>query len=278
MLLKKLSIIASICTLVCSMNTAVSSESNSQLEKIRANEVIRVAVKDDLHILSYQDHKSGIYKGLEPTIANMIAKEIGEDVDVDFITITTSNRENILESDYADCMIGTYTISEERKKKYDISSPYFISNVSVLVNSDSNISSIEDMVGQKIGVIENSNSAKELIKYMVSKGLIDEALFNEETFSEKLWNNQISFVLFESNETILDALDRKEIQGYCSDRIILNSFKDKHRKLISDDFAPQEYGIATRKGSDLSVFIDGLIRKWRDDGTLEKIISENLKQ
>ena len=173
-------------------------------------------------------------------------------------------------------MIGTYTISEDRKLKYDISSPYFVTNVSLLVNCQSGINSVEDLVGKKIGIILNANSAKELVKYMITKGLIEESLFDESTFKPQNWNDQISFELYESYEALIDALDKNKIQAFCDDRIILNTFAGEKRKIIKDEFAPQEYGIVTKQDSDLSPFIDGLIRKWHDDGTLESLISENI--
>lgn len=263
------------CLLGLSLCCSVSAD-ESQLQKIRDNEEFRVAVNNNLQALSIQDENSGEYKGLEPTIANLIAKEIGEDVEVSFIAITPANRESVLESGYADCMIGTYTISEDRKLKYDISSPYFVTNVSLLVNSQSGINSVEDLVGKKIGIILNANSAKELVKYMITKGLIEESLFDESTFKPQNWNDQISFELYESYEAVVDALDKNKIQAFCDDRIILNTFAGEKRKIIKDEFAPQEYGIVTKQESDLSPFIDGLIRKWHDDGTLESLISENI--
>ena len=263
------------CLLGLSLCCSVSAD-ESQLQKIRDNEEFRVAVNNNLQALSIQDENSGEYKGLEPTIANLIAKEIGEDVEVSFIAITPANRESVLESGYADCMIGTYTISEDRKLKYDISSPYFVTNVSLLVNCQSGINSVEDLVGKKIGIILNANSAKELVKYMITKGLIEESLFDESTFKPQNWNDQISFELYESYEALIDALDKNKIQAFCDDRIILNTFAGEKRKIIKDEFAPQEYGIVTKQDSDLSPFIDGLIRKWHDDGTLESLISENI--
>jgi putative glutamine transport system substrate-binding protein len=275
MLTNKFSLTVFSCLLGLSLCCSVSAD-ESQLQKIRDNEEFRVAVNNDLQALSIQDENSGEYKGLEPTIANLIAKEIGEDVEVSFIAITPANRESVLESGYADCMIGTYTISEDRKLKYDISSPYFVTNVSLLVNSQSGINSVEDLVGKKIGIVRNSNSAKELVKYMITKGLIEESLFDESTFKPQNWNDQISFELYESHEAIVDALDKNKIQAFCNDKIILNTFAGEKRKIIKDEFAPQEYGIVTKQDSDLSPFIDGLIRKWHDDGTLESLISENI--
>ncbi|MDY6421250.1 MAG: transporter substrate-binding domain-containing protein [Succinivibrio dextrinosolvens] len=274
MSIKKVSLIFS-CLLGLSLCSHSFAE-DSHLQTIKDYEEFRVAVKNDVRILSMQDERSGEYKGIEPTIANMIAKEIGEDVEVTFITITSANRESILDSGYADCMIGTYTISDDRKLRYDISSPYFESNVSILVRKNSNINSVADLVGKKIGIIKNSNSAKELVKYMISKGLIEDSQYDEWSFKPELWSDKIGFECYESNQAVLTAMERNYVQAFCCDKVILSSFTGDNLKLLSEEFSPQRYGIVTRQGSDLSPFIDALIRKWHDDGTLEKLVSENL--
>lgn len=274
MSIKKVSLIFS-CLLGLSLCSHSFAE-DSHLQTIKDYEEFRVAVKNDVRILSMQDERSGEYKGIEPTIANMIAKEIGEDVEVTFITITSANRESILDSGYADCMIGTYTISDDRKLRYDISSPYFESNVSILVHKNSNLNSVADLVGKKIGIIKNSNSAKELVKYMISKGLIDDSQYDEWSFKPELWTDKIAFECYESNQAVLTAMERNYVQAFCCDKVILSSFTGDNLKLLSEEFSPQRYGIVTRQGSDLSPFIDALIRKWHDDGTLEKLVSEYL--
>ena len=124
MQLKKLSLTLSACVIALSLCSS-SYADESRLQRIKDNEELRVSVNNNLEILSMQDSRKGEYIGLEPTIAKMIAKEIGDKVAVTFITTTPTNRDNMLEIDYADCMIGTYTITDERKQKYDISSPYF---------------------------------------------------------------------------------------------------------------------------------------------------------
>lgn len=276
MQLNKLSVILSAGVLALSLSFASYSE-ESRLQRIKTNEELRVSVNNDLEILSMQDSKTGDYIGLEPTLARMIAKEIGDKVSVTFITTTPTNRDNMLEIDYADCMIGTYTITEERKQKYDLSSPYFITNISVLVNKNTNIDSVKDLVGKKIGVIQNATAALELVKYMVSKGIIAKEEFDEKTFSADSWNNKISFVFYDTNEAVMEAMEENDVQGFCNDKIILLPHQDVNKKILKDEFAPQAYGIVTPKGSDLSPFIDNLIKKWKDDGTLDRIVEENLR-
>ena len=52
-------------------------------------------------------------------------------------------------------------------------------------------------------------------------------------------------------------------------------YKTEGRSYIDAEFAPQEYGVATKKGSDFSAVCDELITGWLADGTVDQLIKEN---
>ena len=47
------------------------------------------------------------------------------------------------------------------------------------------------------------------------------------------------------------------------------------RSYIEEEFAPQEYGIATKKGSGLSKVAEDFVQKSLNDGTIDTLITEN---
>lgn len=53
------------------------------------------------------------------------------------------------------------------------------------------------------------------------------------------------------------------------------SYKTDGRSYVDAEFSPQEYGIATKKGSDFSTLCDELVQGWLADGTVESLIKEN---
>lgn len=59
------------------------------------------------------------------------------------------------------------------------------------------------------------------------------------------------------------------------DKSILAVYHTDDRSYIDNQFAPQEYGVATTKGSGLSAYVEGLITGWLADGTISGLISEN---
>ena len=62
------------------------------------------------------------------------------------------------------------------------------------------------------------------------------------------------------------------------DKSILAVYKTEGRSYITDEFAPQEYGIATKKGSGFSTYCEDFITAKLADGTIDGLIeSYNLK-
>ena len=63
--------------------------------------------------------------------------------------------------------------------------------------------------------------------------------------------------------------------SFCVDKSILAVYNTDSRSYIADKFSPQEYGIATTKGSDFSALCEELITGWLADGTIDALIAEN---
>ena len=53
------------------------------------------------------------------------------------------------------------------------------------------------------------------------------------------------------------------LDAFCVDKSILAIYKTEGRSYIDDKFSPQEYGVATTKGSGLSAYVDELIQGWQ---------------
>ena len=58
------------------------------------------------------------------------------------------------------------------------------------------------------------------------------------------------------------------------DKSILAVYKTEGRSYIEDQFAPQEYGIATKKGSGFSAYCEDFIQAKLADGTIDGWIAE----
>ena len=235
--------------------------------------VLKVGVKNAVQGFSFQDTLTGEYKGLEDSLAEMIAEHLG--VDVEFTTVTAATRGEQLDSGDIDAVLATFTITDERKKSWDFSTPYYTDYVSVLVEDSTGIKELADLKDKVVGVSSGSTSARALVKAMIDAGVLDGANFDADTFNADTWKEGISFRQYDDYPAISTALSAGEVQGFCVDKSILAIYKTEGRSYIDAEFAPQEYGVATKKGSDFSAVCDELITGWLADGTVDQLIKEN---
>ena len=235
--------------------------------------VLKVGVKNAVQGFSFQDTLTGEYKSLEDSLAEMIAEHLG--VDVEFTTVTAATRGELLDSGDIDAALATFTITDERKKSWDFSTPYYTDYVSVLVEDSTGIKELADLKDKVVGVSSGSTSARALVKAMIDAGVLDGANFDADTFNADTWKEGISFRQYDDYPAISTALSAGEVQGFCVDKSILAIYKTEGRSYIDAEFAPQEYGVATKKGSDFSAVCDELITGWLADGTVDQLIKEN---
>lgn len=255
---------------------AASAESgavDADVQAIIDRGVLRVGVKNAVVGFGFQDTLTGEYSGMEISIAEKIAEELG--VDIEFTTVTAATRGELLDSGDIDCVLATFTITDERRNSWDFSTPYYTDYVSVLVENASGITNLEGLVDKKVGVSSGSTSAKSLTSAMIDAGLIDGSGFDAETFDPALWTTGISFQQYDDYPAISTALSAGEIDAFCVDKSILAIYNTDSRDYIEEKFSPQEYGVATKKGSGFSAYVEELITEWLADGTIDGYIAEN---
>ena len=228
--------------------------------------VLRVGVKNAVIGFGYQDPITSEYTGMEIDIAKALAEQLG--VDVEFTTVTAATRTELLDSGDIDCVLATFTITDERKQSWDFTTPYYTDHVTVLVEDSSGIQSLADLKGKLVGVSSGSTSARALTSAMIDAGVIDGTGFDKETFDPATWTEGISFQQFDDYPGISTALAAGQVDAFCVDKSILAVYKTEGRSYIADEFAPQDYGIATKKGSGFSTYCEDFVTAKLADGTI----------
>lgn len=235
--------------------------------------VLKVGVKNAVIGFGYEDPLTGEYSGMEISLAQKIAEKLG--VDVEFTAVTAATRTELLDSGDIDCVLATFTITDERKQSWDFTTPYFTDHVGVLVENASGITNLEGLVDKTVGVSSGSTSAKSLVSAMIDAGLISGDNFDAETFDPATWTEGVKFQQYDDYPTISTGLSAGEVDAFCVDKSILAIYNTDSRSYITEEFAPQEYGIATKKGSGFSAYCDESIQGWLADGTIDGLITEN---
>ncbi len=235
-----------------SADTSDASDAGSAVEAIKARGVLHYGTEDSALGFGYLNPETNEYEGLEADLGRLIAQELG--VDVEFTTVVTNTRGPLIDSGDVDMVAATFTITDERKQSYDFTEPYYVDAQSVLVNKDSGLKTIDDFDGKKIAMSAGGT---------------------EKDSISAITDANIEFVEFADFSEAKLALTAGTVDGFAADSSILQSYVDDDTEFIETKFSPQPYGIATKKGSDLSAYVNELVQKWLEDGTIDGLIEKN---
>lgn len=242
-----------------------SAASDSKLEAIKSRGKLKAGVKKDVIGYGYLNTSTNEYEGLEIDLCYQVAAAVlGVSYDeakekklVEFTDVTPKTRGPLIDNDQLDIICATYTITDERKESWDFSEPYRVDHVGILIKKGS-MSSMADLDGKFIGVSQGSTT-----KDMVAQMLADEGFDATPTFRG-----------FPDYPSIKSALDAGNVDAFAMDRSTLKGYTTDKEELLQPEieFGAQEYGIATKKGSDLSATVDDTVKSLLDDGWLDEEI------
>lgn len=252
-----------------SADSGKSSNVAEDVAAIKKRGVLRVGVKNVTKGFGYQDPATGKFSGLEVDLGEALAQKLG--VDVEYTPVTAATRTALLDSGDIDMVAATFTITPERKNSWDFTTPYYTDHVGVLVEKASGLKTLADLKGKVVGVSSGSTSAKALVKAMIDAKIIDGEGFDPKTFDASTWTKGVSFKQYADYPAISTALTSGEVQAFCVDKSILAIYCTDDRTFLKEQFAPQEYGLATKKGSGLSKVAEEAVQGWLKDGTIKKL-------
>ena len=260
MVLTSLLLLAGLVTGCGSTAPAASTSTGAvppDVKAIQDRGVLKVGVKVDVPKFGYKDPKTEKVEGFEIDLAKAMAKKIIGSEKIETTAVTAKTRGPVLDSGDVDMDISTFTITEERKKSYNFSDPYFTDGVRLMVKKSSGIKSLKDLDGKKIGVAQSATSKKAV-----------------QAEADKV-GAKVSFLEFGTYPEIKTALDSGRVDCFSVDGSILFGYLDDSTTLLSDSFSPQEYGVATKKGNDgLAKAVNDTIADLKKSGELDTMIQK----
>ncbi len=249
------------------------SELSADVQEIVDRGVLRVGVKNNVMGFGIIDILTSEYSGMEIDLAQNIASYLG--VDIEYTAVTAATRTELLDSGDLDCVVATFTITDERKESWSFTTPYYVDAVTALVTTASGITDLSGIVDTTVGVSSGSNSARAMVAAMIEADLIDGSSFDASTFDPSTWTEGVSFRQYEDYPAISTALEATEIDAFCVDKSILAIYNSDSRTFIEDTFAPQDYGVATSKDTGFSELCEELVTTWLADGTIDALIAKH---
>ena len=242
------------------------SDKGSKLAAIKSRGHLNAGVKKDVPGYGYYDTAKGRFEGMEVDLCYQIAaavfgvsyKEARAQELVEFTDVTPKTRGPLVDNGQLDVVAATYTITDERKKSWDFSTPYRTDHVGILVKKAAGMKSMADLDGKIIGVSQGSTT-----KDLVSEMLKDQGVDATPSFQE-----------FPDYPSIKSALDAGNIDAFAMDRSTLKAYTTEDCELLQPEieFGAQDYGIATKKGSDLSKTVDDTVNELLENGWLDEEI------
>jgi putative glutamine transport system substrate-binding protein len=237
------------------LNCDASPEKSSQIKAIRKRGVLRVGVETNVPGIGYPAPETGILEGFEIDLARIVAKELVKDENaVQFIPVSPQIRGPLLDNGDVDMIIAHFTITDERRNRYNFTSPYYTDQVGILVRKDAEFGSLEDMDGRIVGVLKTATSQAALEKETGRRGL------------------NLKYEEFASHPETMAALLSGRVDAFVIDKTILLGYRDAATMLLDEGFDPQSYGIATRLDKDaLAAYLESIVSALREDGRLDAL-------
>ena len=200
---------------------------------------------------------SGKDQGFTYELMGMIADELGLELNYlpaqKFDGIIPMVKQGV-KTDVGACNI---TITDERKQSWDFTDPYRTDHVGILVKKGS-MSSMNDLDGKHIGVSQGSTTKDAITKMLQDNGFTATPQFDE----------------YPDYPSINSALDAGQIDAFAMDRSTLKTYTTDDKELLQPEieFGAQDYGIATKKGSDLSEVTEAVVKDVTSNGWIDEEI------
>ena len=237
--------------------SAAKSDS-AAIQKIKDRGVLKVGCKVDVPLFGYKNPETGNIEGFEIDLAKAVAKKLlGDENKIELTAVTAKTRGPLIDSGELDMIAATYTINAERKKQYNFTDPYYTDPVGLLVKKADNIASLKDLDGKTIAVPQGATTRK----------AVDEAAKKD--------GISVKFAEFPTYTECKAALMSGRAAAYAMDQSNLHGYEDDETVILPDSFAPQEYGIATKKdNTDLAEYVNQVLKDMKASGELDQLMAK----
>jgi ABC-type amino acid transport substrate-binding protein len=239
----------------CSAGTEESFEGAAPGETTGPAGIVggKITVASNMAYPPFESSPKGGPRGFDIDLMNEIAKRAGFEVEYENVHFDSILRG--LNSDLFDAAISAMTITTERERQIDFSDPYFDADQALLVASDSDVQSIDDLAEAPVGVQAGSMGQ-----------IKAEELRDGEQIGEIMPYRTIG--------EAFAALEGGKVEG------VIYDLSAAYRKIVESGgeirfvepiSTGEQYGIAFPKDSPLVDPVNQALAEIKDDGTYEKL-------
>jgi polar amino acid transport system substrate-binding protein len=182
----------------------------------------------------YENGKSGKIVGFDIDLVNAVARSLGVKTEVLNKHFGSISSGRVLNQNQCDVAVAALTISGDRARIVDFSSPYFSAKQAMVVRSASGISSLDDLRGGRIGV---------------QKGSTGEIYVTDNA------PPGAEIVPYEDADQIDVALDSGDLDAAVYDSTVVGDVLKRYPNFEQADSFPtgEQYGMAVKKNSSVDL-------------------------
>lgn len=200
--------------------------------------------------LNYTD-ENGDFVGFETEFAKEVCKRLG--VEAEFVEINWDTKETELNSKNIDCIWNGMTITPERAENMSISTPYLENRQVLVVRAED---------------AEKFDASLEGASVIAETGSAGEELMNTDKAFEKATCTPVASQATALMDVAAGTSDVAVIDYVMAGGSVGEGTDYENLVIVDKDFASEEYGIAFRKGSNVTAEVNKTITEMMQDGSL----------
>jgi glutamate transport system substrate-binding protein len=240
-------------------NAADEFEEGSRMRELAEAGEIIIGVKYDQPGIGFKGATDDAPAGLDPEIGKILAGSLGIDPEgIVWKETVSDNREPFLDSGEVDLVIASYSITDERRKEVGQAGPYYVTGQQLLVRSDSDIETLDDVRGTEVCSVTGSTS----LDNIEAEGARPRGF---DTYSECV--DQVLTGTVDAMTT-----DGAILLGYAAEN-------PEELKVVVEPFSEERYGIGYSKDRpEMCQWINDTLEASFEDGSWEAAFESTLGQ
>lgn len=226
-------------------------EEGSRMAELADAGEINVGVRYDQPGLGFKGGTDEIPSGFDVEMAKLLVADLCIDPEdpevVNYEETISDNREPYLQTGRVDLVAASYSITDERRQLVGQAGPYFLTGQQVLVPADSDVESIEDLVGEEVCSASGSTS----LENVTAAGAVGVPADTYSICAEQVADGSVPAM----------STDGSILLG-------LAAQYDGELKVVGPEFSEERIGIGYSKDRpEMCEWINGVLQEAYDDGS-----------
>ena len=198
--------------------------------------------------------EKGKLVGFDVDLAKEVADALEVDLDVVDVAFDDITSGTSLNNDACDVAVAAMTITGERARVLDFSSPYFDAKQALITPRGSGLDQLAELAGARVGVQKDTTG---------------------ETFMSDFAPETAKVTAYDDAAALQEALNAGQIDAAMLDNTVSGQFVSDNGKLkLAREFETgEQYGMAVKKDGNIPLLrkINSVLAELREDGTYDKI-------